>query len=292
MRQRSRYAWVWVVVLSWAGMGTPGTPGPAVPRAGVPTRAAPGGGASEYEVAVGRSAARELEQRYGLCQDEKLNARVRRAAAPLVRVCGSRTPIVIRVLNSDEPNGVALPGGFIFVTQGLLRILSEEDLLSAALGHEVAHIALGHMTEMLREYMNARMPRSEENPEYPQATGSGVPEPPNALPPRLEAPKRASVNVVHEREKEADRAAARYLRAVGIDPRAVVRLLIRLSEQPELDASNSETHPTWPERIRSLEEYLNSPEFRNSGPRAPEALPPAYPRGDLGVPWPLQAPAR
>ena len=111
-----------------------------------------------------------------------------------------------------------LPGGFIFVTQGLLRILSEEDLLSAALGHEVAHIALGHMTEMLREYTNARMPRSEgENSEYPRATGSGVPEPPNSLPPRLEAPKRASVNVVHEREKEADRAAARYLRAVGID---------------------------------------------------------------------------
>lgn len=275
MRKRFPYGWAWVVVLSWAGAGTPGAPGPAAPPS-APTLGAKGGpaspvaaaAASQYEVEVGRSAARDLEQRYGLCRDEKLNARVHRAAAPILRVCGSRTPITIRVLKSDEPNGVALPGGFIFVTQGLLRVLKEDDILTAALGHEVAHIALGHMTEMLREHTSARIPRSvdENDPGCPEPPASGALESPSTPPAPGETRKRATENVVHLREKEADRAATRYLRAAGIDPRAMVRLLIRLSEQPELDASDSETHPTWPSRIRSVEEYLNSPEFRPTAP--------------------------
>lgn len=211
---------------------------------GLPAAAAP---SADYEAQVGRNAAREMERQHGLCTDAALNARVARLAAVIHKASGCATPVRIRILNSREPNGVALPGGYIYLTRGLLRLLPEDELLCAALAHEIAHIALGHMTQMLREREAAQAgaARSTESAGGAEG-GTGAP----------------AGNAMHAREKEADQAAARYLCIANIDPRLIVRLLARLSEQPELDASASATHPTWEERIRSVSAYLNSPQFQ------------------------------
>lgn len=190
----------------------------------------------ESEAALGRVAAREMEHRYGTFNDAAANARLKRLAEPLARASGCHTAMQFRILASDEPNGIALLGGYIFVTRGLLKLLPEDDLLSAALAHEVAHIALGHMTEMLHE-------RQARRQEKETVTSDG------------ETPAQT-------REKAADRAAICYLYAVGIEPRTMIRLLQRLSQQPCLNATGSRTHPTWQARILNLEEYLRTMQYR------------------------------
>lgn len=207
--------------------------------------------APDAEVQVGQNAAHDLERRWGVCTDAQANARVARLANVVLRAANWRGYIRIRILNASEPNGIALPGGYIYVSRGLLRLLPEDELLCAALAHEIAHIALGHMSQMLRE---REQPPARDGGSQPDAGAPGAgPQ---------DVRRRAPENPMHAREKEADRAAARYLCAANIDPRVLLRLLARLSRQPELDATASLTHPTWEERIRSVSAYIESPEFQ------------------------------
>lgn len=212
----------------------------------------------DNETEIGRTAARDLEERHGLYNDASANARLQRIAALMVRASASSSAFQFRVLDINEPNGIALPGGFIYLTKGLLKLLPEDELLAAALGHEIAHIALGHMTEMLRERTQpAPNPSATPHNGGKSAAPSATPGAPGTAgaPPRESGP--------HAREKAADRAAARYLVAAGVDPRASLRLLARLSRQPELNATGSVTHPTWSDRMRVLESYLSSVQFQD-----------------------------
>ncbi|MBI3944949.1 MAG: M48 family metalloprotease [Armatimonadetes bacterium] len=205
--------------------------------------------ASQNEFEIGRAAARNLEQRYGLYTDPAANARLQRIARLVVRASGSPAAFRFRILKGGEPNGITLPGGFIFLTQGLMKLLPEDELLAAALAHEVAHITLGHMTQMLQEQQVAM--RAQAAGALPGSGTAGMAGP-GVQPVELPA---------HVREKAADRAAARCQAAAGLDPASVARLLGRLSKQPELNAIGSLTHPTWEDRIRTLETYLRSPQF-------------------------------
>ena len=227
----------------------------------MPTAAA-GAPLPQHEIEMGRSAARDMEQRYGLVTDAGPNERIARLGAAMARASGSQVAFQFRILNFDEPNAITLPGGFIYVTRGLLKLLPEDALLSAALGHEVAHIALGHISDMLREQAEA---------DGRVSAGVGT-----AKSDRTPAPSRTETPM-QTREKAADVAAVRYLRAVNADPRVMVTLLRRLSEQPELNANGSTTHPTWPDRIRALEAYLTNTGTRAGGlvTGASQAAPPA-----------------
>jgi len=57
-----------------------------------------------------------------------------------------KVPFIFYVIEGDAPNAFALPGGFIFVYTGLLKLASEESELAAAMAHEIAHVAARHMT--------------------------------------------------------------------------------------------------------------------------------------------------
>lgn len=245
----------WMLTLSWLAFRAPVFATPANVSAVAPTPA---------EVEIGRRAARDLQDRYGVWNDKAANARMTRIGEMMAHAAHCQASCQFRILDADEPNGISLPGGFIFVTRGLLKLLPEDDLLAAALGHEVAHIALGHMTEMLREQSQGVAPTAGSN--APARSGGPRPEPP-----------------AHLREKSADRADARYLQSLQIDPKNLVALLERLSKQPELNADNSLTHPTWRDRIASLQAYLASAQFQQDtdakAPIAPAqrtAAAPAY----------------
>ena len=55
-------------------------------------------------------------------------------------------PFTFQIIEGDAPNAFALPGGYVFVYTGLIKIADEEDELAAALAHEIAHVAARHMT--------------------------------------------------------------------------------------------------------------------------------------------------
>ena len=71
---------------------------------------------------------------------------INRLGQNLVRNSDAKLPFTFQVVEDDVPNAFALPGGFIFVNTGLIKLASEEDELAGAMAHEIAHVAARHMT--------------------------------------------------------------------------------------------------------------------------------------------------
>lgn len=108
----------------------------------------------EQEIEMGRSTAQQLEARYGLSQDPALQAKVERIGQRLAAVSG-RNDITysFKVLNNNEVNALACPGGFIYVFKGLLDYMPSDTELAGVLGHEVGHVAKKHTVNAIEKQM-------------------------------------------------------------------------------------------------------------------------------------------
>jgi len=101
----------------------------------------------QKEVEIGRGIAATVAGRWGLDPNEQLNAYVNLVGQLVAQQSPRNGEITYRfaVLNSDEVNAFAAPGGYVFVTRGALNLMDSESELAAVLGHEVAHIDLKHI---------------------------------------------------------------------------------------------------------------------------------------------------
>lgn len=108
----------------------------------------------KQEIEMGRETAQALEAKYGLSQDQYLQERVDRIGQRLAAVCG-RTDITysFKVLNNNEVNALACPGGFIYVFKGLLDYMPTDTELAGVLGHEVGHVAKKHTVNSIEKQM-------------------------------------------------------------------------------------------------------------------------------------------
>lgn len=108
---------------------------------------------TRQEIAIGRDAARELEARYGIVSDP---AQTRRLAAIGDRLAAvsdrADLPWRFRILNQGEINAVSLPGGFIYITRGMLAFVHSGDELAFVLAHEVAHVNQRHHVDLLERH--------------------------------------------------------------------------------------------------------------------------------------------
>ncbi len=108
---------------------------------------------TQQEVAIGRDAAQELEDRFGVVQDAAQTRRLSAIGARLAAVSDRRDlPWRFRILNQKEVNAISLPGGFIYVTRGMLRFVQSDDELAFVLAHEVAHVNQRHHVNLLERY--------------------------------------------------------------------------------------------------------------------------------------------
>jgi predicted Zn-dependent protease len=108
----------------------------------------------EEELQIGKQASKEVAGLFGIYDDAKLERYVQDVGQRVLAKSHLRrpemdqeirnTPITFRVLDSPTVNAMALPGGYIYVTRGLLAHLNSEDQLAAVLGHEIGHIAARH----------------------------------------------------------------------------------------------------------------------------------------------------
>src|SRR3989442_604727 len=99
----------------------------------------------DIERDLGKSVADEIEKEFGVVDDPLLTAWVDRVGQRLAAASG-RTNVKyhFKVLDSEDINAVAAPGGFIYINRGTLRFVHSEDELAAVLGHEVGHVAGKH----------------------------------------------------------------------------------------------------------------------------------------------------
>ncbi len=203
------------------------------------------------EVALGQRYDKQIVESFGLIEDEALQTYVdgigQRIAATSNRP-GLRW--TFRVLDDPEVNAFALPGGYVYVTRGLLVHLEREDALAAVLAHEVGHVAARHSVNQVSRAAVA---------------GSGVGLI-SIISPR--AGQRASARLelgflAHSREDEmeADDLGVRYARAAGFDGRAMLEVLAMLGEYEELAGGETvpthmRTHPDPGIRLSRLEPAL------------------------------------
>ena len=104
------------------------------------------------EVQMGQQGAQEVEQSIGFVDNAGLQQYMQRVGGSLAQVSERpNLPWQFRVVNDPTPNAFAMPGGFIFVTRGLLPLIQNEAELATVLGHEAGHVTAKHsVTQMSR----------------------------------------------------------------------------------------------------------------------------------------------
>ena len=104
----------------------------------------------EQEIEMGRQTAMQLEAKYGVVQDYALQERVNRIGQSLVKVSERQDlEYSFKVLNSDEVNALACPGGFIYVFKGLIDYMPSDAELAGVLGHEITHVVKKHTVHQI-----------------------------------------------------------------------------------------------------------------------------------------------
>ncbi len=108
----------------------------------------------QEEISMGQEASRQIEGQYGVVHDTSLQSRVQMIGAKLLEQVDNKDyEYSFKVLNSDEINAMAVPGGHIYVYRGLINRMPSDDELAAVLGHEIGHVVRRHTVKQMEKQM-------------------------------------------------------------------------------------------------------------------------------------------
>jgi beta-barrel assembly-enhancing protease len=214
----------------------------------------------EQEVALGLQAAPEMEQQFGgLDPDNALQQRVSQVGQRLAsRSAASSTPYRYEYHVLDDPetiNAFALPGGQIFITEGLLRRLQTEGQLAGVLGHETGHVVARHGAEHIaKQQLTAGLTGAAVlatyDPNDPNSRGSAAVA---AMIGQL-----VTMRFGRQDELEADQLGVRLMSESGYDPRSMVDVMKVLEESSQGNRPPEffSTHPNPENRIARIQEAI------------------------------------
>ncbi len=102
------------------------------------------------EIQIGKEASKSLEKEYRLVKDRKLNTYLKKVGERVAKASGRpHLPYTFKILKTEDVNALALPGGAIYVTEGLLRDVQTDSQLACVLGHEMGHVCARHSIKRL-----------------------------------------------------------------------------------------------------------------------------------------------
>src|SRR5437763_1468524 len=208
--------------------------------------------AIEREMALGKQLAQEVQRQAKVVDDPLISEYINRVGQNLVRNSDAKVPFVFQVIEGEAPNAFALPGGYVFVYTGLLKLADEEDELAAALAHEVAHVAARHMTKQATksEIVNlASIPVGV-------ILGGGIGGVAARQGANLGIPA-VFLHFTRKDESEADYLGLQYLYAAGYDPNGAISIFEKMESlqksKPGTLARIFSTHPMDADRIQKAE---------------------------------------
>jgi beta-barrel assembly-enhancing protease len=213
----------------------------------------------EKEIALGQQMATELEQTVKLLEDPVITEYIDRLGQNLVRHSDAKVPFHIKVVNTDEANAVAFPGGFLYVNKGLILEAESESELAGVMVHEIAHVCARHTT---RQQSKKKYLQLTINP----AVFAGDPHAQTAVQNSLGLGIDLELlGITRESESEADQLGIQYLWNTGYDPNAFVSFFEKMQakekSKPGRFAGFFRTHPSPAGRItQCLEEQRALPE--------------------------------
>jgi predicted Zn-dependent protease len=209
----------------------------------------------EREIGLGKGLAQEVERSSKLIDDPVVTEYVNRVGQNLVRNSDARVPFTIKVIDSDEVNAFALPGGFFYVNSGLILRAQEESELAGVMAHEISHVTARHGTRNATkgELMQfASIPLMILGPVG--WAGYGIYQGLNLAIPLT------YLKFNRDAEREADFLGLQYMYKAGYDPNAYVTFFERIQadekRRPGTIPKVFSTHPPTPERIENAQKEI------------------------------------
>ena len=217
----------------------------------------------EKEIALGKGLAMEVERQAKIVDDPVIAEYVNRLGQNLVRNSDAKVPFTIKVIDTEEVNAFALPGGFFFVNSGLILKADSEAELAGVMSHEIAHVAARHGT---RQATRGEIAQLATIPLIFLGgwTGYGIQQAASVAIPI------GFLSFSRGFESEADLLGLEYMYKSGYDPEAFVDFFEKIQslekKKPGTMAKVFSTHPMTDDRIKvaqkNIQEYLKErPEY-------------------------------
>ena len=226
---------------------------------------------TQQEIALGQQSAREVLQQERRLGDEVVQGYVSRVGMELTRHVEGEyrdLPWSFVVIDSDQVNAFALPGGPIFLYRGLLERMTNEDQLAAVLAHEIGHVVGEHADDRISRAMIA------QGLVTAAGIGAGVATENESLIPLIVGAGGAGSSLYilsysREQEAEADALGMRYMTRGGWNPEGMLQLMeiVRDASEGGRPPEYLSTHPHPETRIRVIVEGLRGP-YREVATRA------------------------
>jgi len=209
----------------------------------------------EKQVAMGQQYSQQVEHGVKLISDPAVTEYVNRIGQNLVRNSDAKVPFIIKVIDTNEINAFALPGGYFYVNSGLILAADNEAELAGVMAHEIAHVAACHVA---REQTRSNLVNLASIPlvfvpggwavyEATQAAmGIGVP--------------LTFMKFSRNFESEADFLGMEYMYKAGYDPQSFISFFEKIEAQekkkPGAIAKAFSSHPMTPERVANAQKEM------------------------------------
>ena len=209
----------------------------------------------ETEIRMGKQYAMQVDNTVKMVQDPVVTEYVNRIGQNLVRNSDAQVPFTIKVIDSDEVNAFALPGGFFYVNSGLILAADEEAELAGVMAHEISHVAARHG---MRQMTRANIAQISTIPlifvgggigyAVYEAAGLGLP--------------LTFMKFQRNFEAEADYLGLQYMYKTGYDPQAFISFFEKIQakekKKPGTIAKAFASHPQTPDRIAASQKEIET----------------------------------
>jgi hypothetical protein len=210
---------------------------------------------TDSEIKMGKQYADEIEKSTRFITDPVVTEYVNRIGQNIVKNSDCKVPFTIKVIDSDEINAMALPGGFFYVNSGLILNADEEAELAGVMAHETAHVCAHHAA---REMTRMNYAQLGTIPLIMMTgyswTGYGIYEAAQLAVPMT------FLMFSREFEQQADYLGVEYMYKAGYDPQAFITFFEKVQalekRKPGLVAKAFSDHPQTPDRILHSQEEI------------------------------------